>query len=159
MRQGGEEGTFRVVGEDEEADAGGAGAGAEDGDALGVTPEVPHVLVEPPQRLDLVQEPVVALGRLVPCAQEACGDGWGHAGRRPPMDHIIRAEPVVSTMSPRPTRDPEEVLRGVPVTPRRFFMVSPCPHAQPMTPRRFFVVFPGPDAQPMSPKKFSMVSP
>lgn len=71
---GRKEDTFRVVGEDEEADAGGASAGAKDGDALGVTPKVPHILVEPPQCLDLVQEPVVALCCLVPCAQEACGD-------------------------------------------------------------------------------------
>ena len=74
--------TFGMVGQDEEADAGGAGPGPKDGDALWVAPKVPHVLVEPPQRLDLVQQAVVAFGRLVPSAQETWGAGEAAMGNR-----------------------------------------------------------------------------
>lgn len=63
-----------MVREDEEVDAGGSGPGAEDGDPLGVSAEVADVLVEPAQRLDLVQQAVVALGRLIAGAEEA----WAH---------------------------------------------------------------------------------
>ena len=61
-----------MVRQDEQVDAGASGPGAEDGDAFGVAAEVSDVLVEPAQGLDLVQQPVVPLGRLVPSAQEAC---------------------------------------------------------------------------------------
>lgn len=62
--------TFRVVGEGEQADTGGADAGAEDCDAQGISPKEGDVLADPAQRLDLVQQPVVALGSLIPRAQE-----------------------------------------------------------------------------------------
>lgn len=64
--------TFRVVGQGEQADAGGADAGAEDGDPQGIPAEEGDVLADPAQRLDLVQQPVVALSSLVPRAQEPC---------------------------------------------------------------------------------------
>ena len=56
----------------QEADTGGARARAEDGDSLGVPTEGPDVLLDPAQGLDLVQEPVVAFGRLIAGAQKAC---------------------------------------------------------------------------------------
>ena len=56
----------------QEADAGGSRARAEDGDSLGVPTEGPDVLLDPAQGLDLVQEPVVAFGRLIAGAQKAC---------------------------------------------------------------------------------------
>lgn len=62
-----------MVREDEEVDAGGPGPGAEDGDPLGVSAEVADVLVEPAQRLDLVQQAVVPFGGLIAGAEEACG--------------------------------------------------------------------------------------
>ena len=49
----------------QEADAGGARTRAEDGDSLGVPTEGPDVLLDPAQGLDLIQEPVVAFGRLI----------------------------------------------------------------------------------------------
>lgn len=64
--------TLRVVREDQEVDARGPGARPEDGDPLGVSAKVADVLVEPAQGLDLVQEAVVPLGRLVAGAQETC---------------------------------------------------------------------------------------
>lgn len=54
--------TLGVVREDEEVDAGRPGAGAEDGDALGVAPKMADVLIEPTQGLDLVQQTIVPLG-------------------------------------------------------------------------------------------------
>lgn len=59
-----------MVGEGEQADAGGTDAGTEDGDAQRIAAEEGNVLTDPTQRLDLVQQPIVALGSLVPCAQE-----------------------------------------------------------------------------------------
>ena len=56
----------------QEADAGGARTRAEDGDSLGVPTEGPDVLLDPAQGLDLIQEPVVAFGRLIAGAQKAC---------------------------------------------------------------------------------------
>lgn len=61
-----------MVREDEEVDAGGPGPGAEDGDPLGVSAKVADVLVEPAQGLDLVQEAVVSLCRLITGAEETC---------------------------------------------------------------------------------------
>lgn len=140
---GRKEDTFRVVGEDEEADAGGAGAGAKDGDALGVTPKVPHILVEPPQRLDLVQEPVVALCCLVPRAQEACGDmgtckdTWG--GVPPITDQVTNAvaRGVHHVTLPNPCRQGGSLW---------------CPHTQPMASKGFSMVSQRPHAQPVSPR-------
>lgn len=71
--------TLRVVREDEEVDAGGPGPRAEDGDPLGVSAKVADVLVEPAQGLDLVQEAVVPLCRLIAGAQEA----WTRETQRP----------------------------------------------------------------------------
>lgn len=62
--------TFGVVGEGEQADTGGADARAEDCDPQGIPPEEGDVLADPAQRLDLVQQPVIALGSLIPRAQE-----------------------------------------------------------------------------------------
>ena len=64
--------TLRVVGQGEQADAGGPGPRAEHGDPVGVSSEGGDVLLDPAQGLDLVQQPVVPLGRLVTRAQEAC---------------------------------------------------------------------------------------
>lgn len=65
--------TFRVPRQRDEADAVGAGAGAEHGHAGVVPAEGPRVLRHPAQRLDLVLEAVVAGGGGVARAQEACG--------------------------------------------------------------------------------------
>lgn len=70
--------TFRVVGEGEQADTGGTDAGAEDSDPQGISPKEGDVLADPAQRLDLVQQPVIALGSLVPRAQEP----WEPRGAR-----------------------------------------------------------------------------
>lgn len=64
-----------MVREDQEVDTGRPRSRAEDGDPLWVAAEVADVLVEPPQRLDLVQQAVVPLGRLVAGTQEACDGG------------------------------------------------------------------------------------
>lgn len=64
--------TFRVVGQREEADARGSDPRAEHRDAVGVSAEEADVLADPPQRLDLIQQTVVALGSLVTRAEEAC---------------------------------------------------------------------------------------
>lgn len=64
--------TLRVVWEDEEVDAGGPGSRAEDGDPLWISAEVADVLVEPAQRLDLVQQAVVSFGGLIAGAEETC---------------------------------------------------------------------------------------
>lgn len=64
--------TFRVVGQREEADTGSPDPGAEHRDAVGVSAEEADVLADPPQRLDLIQQAVVALGSLVASAEEAC---------------------------------------------------------------------------------------
>lgn len=63
--------TLRVVGEDEEVDAGRPSSGAEDRDPLWVSAKVTDVLIEPTQGLDLVQEAVVPLSGLIPSAEEA----------------------------------------------------------------------------------------
>lgn len=62
--------TLRVVREDEEVDAGGPGPRAEDGDPLWISAEVADVLVQPAQRLDLVQQAVVSFGGLIAGAEE-----------------------------------------------------------------------------------------
>lgn len=67
-----------MVREDEEVDAGGPGPGAEDGDPLRVSAEVADVLVEPAQRLNLVQEAVVPFRGLITSAEEA----WERRGER-----------------------------------------------------------------------------
>lgn len=58
------------MGQGEQVDAGCPSPGPKHGDPQGVSSEVGDVLAGPPQSLDLVQEAVVALGGLVPCAQE-----------------------------------------------------------------------------------------
>lgn len=65
--------TLGVVGEDEEVHTGGAGSRAKDGDSLRVSSKVANVFIEPAQGLDLVQQAIVPLRRLVPCAQKPCG--------------------------------------------------------------------------------------
>lgn len=62
-----------MVGEDEEVHTGGPGSRAKDGDSLWVPSEVANVFIEPAQGLDLVQQAIVPLSRLVPCAQKPCG--------------------------------------------------------------------------------------
>lgn len=60
-----------MVREDEQVDAGCSSAGAEDGDPLRVSTEVPNILVEPTQGLNLVQQSIVTLSRLISSAEEA----------------------------------------------------------------------------------------
>lgn len=62
-----------MVREDEEVDAGGPGSGAKDGDPLGISAKVANVLVEPAQGLDLVQEAIVPLCRLITGTEETWG--------------------------------------------------------------------------------------
>ena len=57
--------------EDKEVDAGRPSSRAKDGDPLWVSTEVADVLVEPTQRLDLVQQPIVSLSRLITGTEEA----------------------------------------------------------------------------------------
>lgn len=57
--------------EDEEVDAGRPSSGTEDGDSIRVAAKVADVLVEPAQRLNLVQQAVVPLGGLITCAEKA----------------------------------------------------------------------------------------
>lgn len=64
--------TLGVVGQDEEVHTGGTGTGAKDGDSLWVSSKVANVFIEPAQGLDLVQQAIVPLSRLVPCAQKPC---------------------------------------------------------------------------------------
>jgi len=71
-----------VVGEGEQADAGGTDARAEDSDPQGISPKEGNVLADPAQRLYLVQQPVIALGSLVPRAQESCGPRGPQLGMR-----------------------------------------------------------------------------
>ena len=61
-----------MVGQREQADAGGPDPGSEDRDATWVPAEIADVLTDPTQGLDLVQESVVPFGRLVTCAEEPC---------------------------------------------------------------------------------------
>lgn len=68
--------TFGVVGQGEQAHAGGTDARAEHGHALRIAAEVADVLADPAQGLDLVQQAVVALGGLVSCAKEAWKGSW-----------------------------------------------------------------------------------
>lgn len=74
--------TFRVVGEREQADTGGTDAGTEDGDPQGISPKEGDVLTDPAQRLYLIQQPVIALGSLVPRAQEPCEPRGAWLGMR-----------------------------------------------------------------------------
>lgn len=64
--------TLGVVRQREQADAGGTNARTEDSDAQGVAAKEGDVFADPTQSLDLVQQPIVALGSLVPGAQESC---------------------------------------------------------------------------------------
>lgn len=73
--------TLRVVREDEEVDTGGPSSRAEDGDPLRVSAKVAYVLVEPTQSLDLVQQAIVPLSRLISGAQEALCVGHKDGGR------------------------------------------------------------------------------
>ena len=59
------------MGEGEQADAGSSDPRTEHGDAVGVSSEEADVLADPPQRLDLVQEPVVPFSSLVTSTEEA----------------------------------------------------------------------------------------
>lgn len=77
--------------EDEEVDAGSPSPGAEDGDPLWVSAEVADVLVEPAQGLNLVQQPIVPLSRLITGTEEAwvfvetmidVGRRWGRIFKR-----------------------------------------------------------------------------
>lgn len=54
----------------EEVDTGSPCSGAKDGDPLGISTEVADVLVQPAQRLDLVQQAVVPFGGLIAGAEE-----------------------------------------------------------------------------------------
>lgn len=74
--------TLRVVREDEEVDAGGPSSRAKDGNPLRVSAKVAYVLVEPTQSLDLVQQAIVPLSRLISGAQEALCVGHKDGGRR-----------------------------------------------------------------------------
>ena len=64
--------TLRVMGQDQQVDAGRPGAGAEDSDPLLVAPEMADILVEPAQSLDLIQQAVIPFSRLISSAQKAC---------------------------------------------------------------------------------------
>lgn len=61
-----------MVGEGEQADAGSSNPRTEHSDAVGVSSEEADVLADPPQSLDLVQEPVVPFSSLVARTEEAC---------------------------------------------------------------------------------------
>lgn len=63
--------TLWVMRQDEEVDAGSSCSGAKDGDPLRVSAEVTDVLIEPTQSLNLVQQAIVPLGRLVSSTEEA----------------------------------------------------------------------------------------
>lgn len=102
----------------QEADAGGADAGAEDGDAQGVAPKEGDVLTDPAQGLDLVQQPIVALGSLVPGAQKSWRQAKGGYGGNvaakanlisldPPRDPLLW-DPVLQTY-PLQTRKPNNI--------------------------------------------------
>lgn len=54
----------------EEADTGRADARAKDSDTAGITTEEGNILAHPAEGLDLVKEPIVALGSLIASAQE-----------------------------------------------------------------------------------------
>lgn len=54
----------------EEADTGCADARAKDGNSAGIAAEEGNVLAHPAEGLDLVKEPIVALGSLIASAQE-----------------------------------------------------------------------------------------
>lgn len=62
--------TLRVMRQREEADTGRANARAKDGDTAGITTEEGDILAHPAEGLDLVEEPIVALGSLIASAQE-----------------------------------------------------------------------------------------
>lgn len=60
--------TFWVMWEGEQADARRSGARAKNGHSFWVSFEGLDVFFDPPEGLNLIQETVVALGRLVACA-------------------------------------------------------------------------------------------
>lgn len=64
--------TFRVMGQDEQVDAGRSSARAENGDPLVVASKMADVFVEPAQSLDLIQQAVVPFSCLIAGAQETC---------------------------------------------------------------------------------------
>lgn len=62
--------TFRVMGEEEKVHTGGTSSRTKDGDSLWVSSKLADVFIEPAQGLDLVQQAIVSLSGLVPCAEE-----------------------------------------------------------------------------------------
>lgn len=54
----------------EEADTGCTNARAKDCDSTGISSKEGNILTHPAEGLDLVKEPIVALGSLIPGAQE-----------------------------------------------------------------------------------------
>ncbi len=66
--------TFRMMGQDEKVDARGSSPRAKYGDSLWVSSEVSNVLVEPSQSLNLVQQPIIPLCRLISSAQKTYGE-------------------------------------------------------------------------------------
>lgn len=61
-----------MMGQDEKVYTGSTGSGAKDRDSLWVSSKVLNVFIEPAQSLDLVQQTIVPLSRLVPRAQKSC---------------------------------------------------------------------------------------
>lgn len=59
-----------MVGQGEQAHAGGADARSKNGDAVGIAAEVANVFTDPAQSLNLVQQSVIPFRSLVTCAQE-----------------------------------------------------------------------------------------
>lgn len=64
--------TFWVMREGEQADARCASARAKNGHSFWVSFEGLDVFFDPPESLNLIQEAIVALGRLVPRAEKTC---------------------------------------------------------------------------------------
>lgn len=54
----------------EEADTGCTNARAKDSNSTGISSKEGNILTHPSEGLDLVKEPIVALGSLIPSAQE-----------------------------------------------------------------------------------------
>lgn len=62
--------TLRVMRQREEADTGCTNARAKDGNTAGIATKEGNILAHPAEGLDLVKEPIVALGSLISSAQE-----------------------------------------------------------------------------------------
>lgn len=60
------------MGEGEQADAGSPDTRTKHSDAVGISTKKANVLADPPQSLDLVQEPIVSFSSLVTRTEEAC---------------------------------------------------------------------------------------